>query len=313
MPDCESCRRRLRARKAISRVGSLLVLALVASTGCRAFRCQKASDEAVASARQLALQAMAAKDRGRTEQAEVLLADAVRQCPVDERARCGYAESLWQRGACETAVAHMEQGVKLSGYDPERRVQLGTMYLAQGQLEAAAMQAERAIQANAQLANAWALQAKVQRAQGVRSEALANFHRALTLQPHFPEVQLAVADIYAEQGRSQRCLATLQSLADAFPPDQVPVEVLTRQGLVLREMGRHLDAAGVLAQAVEQGKPTAELLYQLAQAQILSGDTASASRAVVAGLERDPQHAGCRTLSEQLAIRTGSMAALARP
>jgi tetratricopeptide (TPR) repeat protein len=313
MPDCESCRRWLRARVRIPQVGSLLVLALVASAGCRAFRCQKASDEAVASARQLALQAMAAQDHGRSEQAELLLADAVRQCPVDERARCGYAQSLWQRGACDSAVAHMEEGVKLSGYDPERRVQLGTMYLAQGQLEAAAQQAERAIQSNAQLASAWALQGKVEQAQGVRSEALANFHRALTLQPHFPEVQLALADIYAEQGRAQRCLATLQSLADAFPPDQVPVEVLTRQGLVLREMGRHLDATRVLAQAVDQGNPSAELLYQLAQAQLLSGDTASASRAVIAGLERDPQHAGCRTLSDQLAIRQGTVAVASRP
>jgi Tfp pilus assembly protein PilF len=313
MPDCESCRRRLRARVLISRVGSLLVLALLAGTGCRAFRCQKASDEEVASARQLALQAMAAKDHGRSEQAEVLFADAVRQCPADERARCGYAESLWHRGACETAVAHMEEGVKLSGYDPERRVQLGTMYLSQGQHDAAAEQAQRAIKSNAQLASAWALQAKVQQAQGVRSEALANFHRALTLQPHFPEVQMALADIYAEQGRSQRCLATLQSLADGFPPDQVPVDVLTRQGLVLREMGRHHDATRVLAQAVDRGNPTAELLYQLAQTQLLSGDTASASRAVIAALERDPQHAGCRMLSDQLAIRQGTVAALARP
>jgi tetratricopeptide (TPR) repeat protein len=313
MPDCESCQRRLRPWGLISRVGSLLVLAVLAGTGCRAFRCQKASDEAVASARQLALQAMAAKDHGQSEQAEGLFADAVRQCPADERARCGYAESLWHRGACDSAVAHMEEGVKLSGYDPERRVQLGTMYLNQGQLDAAAEQAARAIKSNAQLASAWSLQAKVQQAQGSNSEALANFHRALTLQPHFPEVQLALADIYEQQGRSQRCLATLQSLADGYPPDQVPVDVLTRQGLVLREMGRHQDATRVLAQAVDQGNPTAELLYQLAQAQLLSGDTASATRAVIAALERDPLHAGCRTLSDQLAIRTGTVAAVARP
>ncbi len=299
---------------AACRSGVLLAagLLLVAAGGCRAFRCQKASDETVAEARQLSLQGMTARERGRWEQAEALYADAVLKCPRDERARCGYAESLWQRGAQEEAVLHMEEAVRLSGHDPERLVQLGEMYLARGELDRAAAQADRAIAANRQLATAWALRGKVLQAQGSRTEALASYHRALTIQQQYPEVQLALAETYNQQGRPQRALATLQSLADSFPPEQIPVEVLIHQGLALRQLGRHPDAAQSLAQAAERGSPSADLLYELGLAQLSAGDTTAARLAVAASLERDPTHAGALALRDQLAASHGTMAALPR-
>jgi tetratricopeptide (TPR) repeat protein len=104
---------------------------------------------------------------------------------------------------------------------------------------------------------------------------LASFHRALTLQQQYPEVQLALAEIYSAQDRPQRALATLQSLIDSLPAEQVPVEVLAQQGLALRALGRHEDAARSLAQAAELGNPSAELLYELARTQLLAGDSAA--------------------------------------
>jgi tetratricopeptide (TPR) repeat protein len=287
-------------REQLTCVATLVALALLGG-GCRAFRCQKVSDEAIAEARQLSLQGMAARQRGRWEQAEALYADAVLKCPRDERAHCGYAESLWQRGAQAEAVAHMEEAVRLSGHDPERVVQLGEMYLARGELARASQQAERAVAANTQLAGAWALRGKVLAAQGSRTEALASFHRALKLQQQYPEVQLALAEIYGEQNRPQRALATLQSLADSFPPEQVPVEVLIHQGLALRQLGRHADAARSLAQAAERGNPSADLLYELGRTQLSAGDSAAARLAVAAALERDPAHRGAQALHDELA------------
>src|SRR5262245_11139867 len=172
----------------------LFIASVWPAVGCRAFRCQKVSDESVAAARQLSLQGLDAQQRGQWDRAEMLFASAVIQCPRDERARCGYAESLWQRGDCSAAVAHMEEAARLSGHDPERLVQLGQMYHSQGDLVRAGEQARRAIGANPQLASAWALQGEISVAQGNRSEALASFHRALSLQPQFAEVQLAIAE-----------------------------------------------------------------------------------------------------------------------
>jgi Flp pilus assembly protein TadD len=293
-------------------VAMLMASLLAAASGCRAFRYQKASDLAVAEARQLSLQGMTARQRGRWDQAEALYADAVLRCPSDERARCGYAESLWQRGAEQEAVAHMEEAVRLSGHDPERLVQLGEMYLARGDLAGAAAQADRAIRANRQLAAAWALRGNVLRAQGSRTEALASFHRALTIRQQYPEVQLALAETYSEQGRPHQALATLQSLADGFPPQQVPVDVLIHQGIALRNLGRHRDAAASLAQAAERASPSAELLCELGLAQIAAGDSAAARLSIAAALERDPTHATALALHDQLAAGQGTMAAAIR-
>jgi tetratricopeptide (TPR) repeat protein len=288
-------------------------MVLAATAGCGLFRCQKVSDEAVAAARQMSLQGIDAQQRGQWDEAEALFASAVGQCPRDERARCGYAESLWQRGAADEAIRHMEEAARLSGHDPERLVQLGQMVRSRGELHRAGVQADRAIAANPQLASAWALRGQVQQAQGQRAEALASFHRALSLQPHYPEVQLAIAEIYSQENRPQRALATLHALAASFPPGQEPIEVLVREGLALRQLGRHHDAARSLAAATQRANASAELLYELARTQLLAGEHASARLAVAEGLDREPHHAGCLALQQELGTSQAVLAATHPP
>jgi tetratricopeptide (TPR) repeat protein len=286
----------------------LLAASLISSVGCRIFRGQKISDESIAAARQLSLQGIDAQQRGQGERAEMLFAAAILKCPSEERARSGYAESLWQRGAFADAIAHMEEAVRLSGNDPERLVRLGHMYRSRGDLAQAARQAEWAITANSQLAVAWALRGQVLQAQGKRSEALASYHRALSLEQSLPEVQLAIAEIYRQENRPQRALATLQSLAESYPPGQVPPQVLLEEGLALRALGRHQDSARALAQAAQQPNPTPELLYELARSQIMSRDIAAARHTVAVALKRSPQHLGCLALAQELGAPQSAVA-----
>ena len=287
-----------------------LFLTLLLLSGCRALRCRKVSDESINEARQLSLQARDAEQKGRWEQAEEFYASAVARCPSDERARCGYADALWQRGARMDAVAHMEEGVRLSGDDPERVVQLGKMYLERGELHRAAVQAEKAISANRQLASAWALRGDVQRAEGSRTEALASYHRALCYQPQYPEVQLALADVHSQQGKPQRALATIQNLAEHYPAGQIPCEISHRQGLELRTLGRYRESAECLAAAARQPNPSAELLYDLARSQSLAGDRAGAGQSVAAALRLKPEHGPAQNLQQELASQQGQVAAV---
>jgi tetratricopeptide (TPR) repeat protein len=267
----------------------------------------------LAAARQLSLQGLEAQRRGHWSEAESLFAAAILQCPADERARCGYAEALWQRGAQAAAVAHMEEAVRLSGYDPQRLVQLGRMYLALGSLPRAGESAARAIQANSQHAAAWALQGEVLLAQGRMDDALAALHRAMALQQPLPEAQLAAARIYLLQGRTQRAYSTLEALAATYPPDQVPVEVLMPMGMALRQMGRAAEAEQRLTQAVQRGSPSADLWYELAQAQLALGDAVEARQSVQAALERDPQHAPSLALRQSLGPGAPGMAVVRTP
>lgn len=267
----------------------LAVGAIHTGGGCRALRCRQ-PDETIAVAREMALRGTDAQRRGNWEQAEQLYSSAVQQCPADERARCGLAESLWQRGDWPQAVAHMEQAVRLSGSDPLRRVQLGQMYLSLGLFPRALEQADAAIKDNGSLASAWALRGDVHKAEGRFSESLAAYHRALAYQDHYPEVQLAVAEIYQREERQLRALATVQQLADQYPPGQTPPLVLYREALVLKDLKRYGDATNALAAACRRDPDSAELCYELSQVQMLAGDTASARLSVQAALERDPNH-----------------------
>ena len=279
--------------------------------GCRALRCTEANDAALAAARRQSLQALDAQQRGQWDQAETLFAAAVEQCPADERARHGYAHSLWRRGAQDEAIAHMEEAVRLSGNDPQRLVELGGMYLHRGQLQGAAEQADRAIAADPQLASAWVLRGQSQLARGRREDALASLHRALSLCANYPEAQLAIAAIYTQQSRPQRALATLQALDDLYRPDQLPAEVLIQEAFAYRSLGRHQDSAMMLALATERGNASAELYYELARSQSLAGNAYAARVAVEAALSRDPTHAASQALAHELLPGEGIIAARA--
>ena len=264
---------------------------LTTSSGCRTF-CPKSLEQNVVDARQASLQGLDAMHQGRWDEAERIFASAVKACPSDERARSCYAETLWQRGSCDEALGHMQEAVRLSQGDPQRVVQLGEMHLALGQLKEAQQQADQAIARNCRLSSAWALRGNVHMGRGQYDDALADYHRSLAYSEHQPRVQMNVAQIYRRQNRSQRALSTLETLAEQFPPGEVPLDVIAMQGMSLKELGRHEDAAVMLAQAASQGSPSSDLLFHLAEAQFFAGDASAAQASLDLALAQDPQHSG---------------------
>lgn len=296
---------------ALSHGGRGLVVGLlfVAAGGCATFG-RKASD-GVVEARQFSLQGIEAMQRGNLEQAESQFSRAVATCPTDERAHSQLAETLWQRGSMDEAIRHMEQAAELSGGDAGVLVRLGEMYLSRGDLVRAAEQADQAIRVNRSLASAWALRGQTLRRQGQRVDALAAFHRALSYQKHYPEVQLAAAEIYRELSRPQRTLCTLEALADQYSPGQEPQQVLFLEGLALKALGRNHDAVERLAAASKRGRATPELLYHLAEARMRTGDPTNARLAVDQALALAPQHGPSLRLRSQLETGKQSASAMA--
>jgi tetratricopeptide (TPR) repeat protein len=243
---------------------------------------------------------MDAMQQGRWDEAERIFAGAVKACPDDERARGCYADTLWHRGACEQALVHMQQAVKLSGQDPQRLVQLGEMHLAMKQLGKASECADQAIAKNGRLSTAWALRGEVRMARGQFDDALADYHRSLAYSSHQPRVQMAVAQIYRRQTRPQRALSTLETLAEQYPPGEAPIDVVALQGTTLKALGRHQEAAEMLASAAGRGSPSADLLFELSEAQFLSGDASAAEASLASALAQDPRHTAGLALRGQL-------------
>jgi tetratricopeptide (TPR) repeat protein len=266
-------------------------------------------DEQTLSGRQLASKGVDALQRGRSGDAEQLLSQATKLCPLDERIRWHYADTLWSHGAHQRAVQQMEEAVRLSGGNAELRVRLGEMYLALGDLEKADREAELGLAGNPQLPSGWALKGDVLRQRGQLDECLCCYHRALGYVPHYPRVQLALGETYRDQKRYTRALATLRALSEGYPVGEVPPQVTFLQGLTLKDLGRHDAAADCLAALAKQGQPSAELLYHLADSQMQAGDDVNARLTVQSALALAPEQGPSRALYEQLQVLQRRLAA----
>jgi tetratricopeptide (TPR) repeat protein len=288
----------------VRQFGALHALAAAAlatslCAGCRTFGKQPVAENVV-EARQMSRRGLDALERGNHAEAEKAFADAIARCPVDERARCHYAELLWQRGERGAAVKQLEEAVRLSGGDAALHVRLGQMQFQRGDAAAAQACAARAVAADRRLAEAWALLGDTQRAAHETEAALATYHRALALRDFYPAVQLAVADIYRTQRKPQRALATLAALEDRYPAGQAPPDLFAAQGQALQDLGRFGDAALAFRTAIERGGPSAELHYAVAEALLHSGDSANARLAILTALEHAPGHAPSLRMLEAL-------------
>jgi tetratricopeptide (TPR) repeat protein len=277
--------------------------------GCATLNRNPVPDNVV-TARQYSLNGLDAMQRNEWRKAEGLFAKAIDAYPADERAHQQYAEALWHRDARDRAIGHLERSVALSGGDPHRRVRLGEMYLAEGQIDEAWKQVEAAIESQRKLASAWALRGDILRKQGRLELAIADYHRALSNQPQYAHVQLSTAAVYRELNRPRRALSTLEVLATQYPPTEVPQEVLLQQGLALRAMDRYEDAIITLAAAARRGEPSLEVLYHLSEAQLAAGDTANARLAARHALTLAPHNQQLQQLDRRINAQQQRMTAL---
>ncbi len=299
-------------RRAGSWTGVLMAcVALSALSGCKMWS-KNASAEKLVASRRMSLQGTDALQRGHWEEAEAMFGAAVKQCAVDERARAGYAEALWQRGACDEAIRQLEQASRLAEGDQDLLVRLGEMRLARGDRDGAYACAQQALDRQRGCAAAWALQANVLRSQGKLDEALDCYHRALHCDSNSPDSQLAIAELYCQQNKPRRALATLEALADAYGPGKTPANVLAMQGIAQRQMGRYDEAVASLAAAARQGPADVNLLRELSHTQLMAGDAASARATTLEALRLHPEDAQLRQFLASLEKGAPRMAALNR-
>jgi tetratricopeptide (TPR) repeat protein len=124
--------------------------------------------------------------------------------------------------------------------------------------------------------------------------ALAAYHRALAIQPDYPEVQLQAAELYRIQGRYDRLLATVDRLQESLGTgDECPV----RGQLLLRALHcgisiGHLEAQRCFAEASRGAPLDPEPHLQLADLYLLIGDLDAAHQVIGAGQFTGPRIAG---------------------
>lgn len=271
-----------------------------AFVGCRTLRATL-PDGRLVKARQLSLRGADLLRRSRYDDAQTLFDEAIRSCPTDERAHWGIATTHWENGKRPEAIAHMREAVRLSGSNPEFIIRLGEMYLAEGDAEGAEAQAQQVLQSHRDRADAWALLGDSQSRSSQPSEAIESYHRALLIQPDYPQVQLSVAELYRRIGRPNRSLATLDRMVDMHPTSCVHGETQLLRALALIDLQRR-DEAVVALQSVGQGLPLnkPERHIDLVNAQYQLGELVEARISLGQFRQLFPDYAGVDELQSQL-------------
>jgi len=234
---------------------------------------------------------------GSWEDAEELFEQALDKSENDERAHWGLAESYWNRGKTILAVEHMEQAVRLSAGDPKMVQRLGRMYLDMGRLEDAKSHSLWALESERDSAEAWALYGDCLHAAAGTADpdhpalqpALAAYHRALALQPDYPKVQQTAAEIYLQQQRYDRVLATLDRLHDTHGIDAASARVDLLRGIALKQEGRTDDAKVSFRRAITKDASDPDPLIELASLELKDSQVEKARSALQQAAEIAPE------------------------
>jgi tetratricopeptide (TPR) repeat protein len=294
-------------RRSPARLAALAVMPAVLAAlgwGCRLPYSKGPVPESVATCRQLTQQAVAAVERGHYEQAESLLAKAVKLNPADPEARRRYADVLGHRGARQQAVEQLQEAMRVAPDDAGLKTRLAEFHLEMGRSDQALQTIEQAIDLDPKSAAAWAVRARVFQASGDRRTALADFHRALAYAPDDRRTLLDLAELHRQSNEPHRAMQTLQSLAETYAPGEEPQRVLYLLGLAQMAVGRYADAAEQFAAAAARRPPKAEVLYALAEAERGAGRPAQAAAAAEEALRLDPEHQASRELLERIRLAT---------
>ena len=247
-------------------------LVVVAGSGCRLMPRSGPVPQDVADARRLCNEGLSAADRKDLLRAEGLLERAVKNCPTDVDARRHYADVLWQRGERMAAVTQIAEALRLSPGDIGLCIDGGRMYMELGLLDDADRLSREAVRVAPRSEKAWRLHGQVALARGRAEEALADFHRALSIAPDDRDLILDTAEVYRRLGRPQRALATLAILGETYAPNQTPSQVLALEGMAHEALDRPTDAIESYRQAVARGLQSQEISTRLAKLEQTSAE-----------------------------------------
>jgi len=242
----------------------MTVLVLVGFVGCRLVTRQDPVPKELAAARRLCNQGLCAVDEQDLPGAETLLSQAVDRCPTDIDARQHYANILWKRGLKVEAIEQITKALELSPEDVGLCLEAGRMYWNIGLLDDADQLSKKAIRNAPHSVEAWYLHGQVALARGHSEDALADFHRALSIAPDNREVLLDTAKVYQMLNRPRRALSTLAILGETYGPNQVPANVLVLEGASQEALNRPAEALVSYRRAREKGDLSPDTVQRIA-------------------------------------------------
>jgi tetratricopeptide (TPR) repeat protein len=272
-------------------------------TGCSAMRHQRSAE-----CSRLCDDARRARESGQTEQAHLLLDEALRQRPTDPKTRLEIAEELVSNGRELAAAEELEQLLQEAPDDPRVALQLTEVHLSMGRTEAAAETCQQLLRQDPRSPDGFRLLAEIEGRRGDWPAAMQACQSWLLAEPASVPAQLKLGEVHCRMQQYARAAAILRSVVQTSQATaEQRVEAQWHLGLAYAGQQRWADAADQLIAAAEQRRCTADDWYQLAFAQSKAGRSDNASTSLNRALAERPEHQPSRELARQIKrMATGS-------
>lgn len=268
---------------------SLVALASIhLVTGCSVFR-KTAVDSNVAVSRDLTLQGLAANYNNNRQQAETYFTSAVNADPDNVEARMLLAQSYRDRGQVAPAIDQLEESIRIAPDKVDVICMLGECYSVSKREKQAYRLSELALRKDRESVPAWTLKAQTLWRMGAKEKALADFQRALRIDPGNQELRRQMAVLYQELGKPLRALTTLDKIANEYDEAKIPEEILLRQSVALRELDRNSEAVNRLKIGFDRGNYSEQLAANYLTALVQENDFETASRVMKLATTRFPE------------------------
>lgn len=282
------------------RVAACLLGGLLLLGGCQSLREKSARRSAECS--DLCSQAAAAHETGRSDEARLLLEEAMRQRPDDTEARTRLAETMWQLGRKEQALAEFSRLAHESRSDVKLLSRYATALCETGQIQEAEVWAQSALSVDPVNADALLVRARCAAQRADYAASLAAYHELLQVAPEHAEARLGMAQVQIARGQPELAAPVLRSLLQhPWSSTLVQHEAEWSLGRAYAAVGRWEDAAPLMERAIAHRAATADDWCQLATAQARCGRNEASVTSVRHALQLDSRHAGARQLSQELA------------
>jgi len=288
----------------------LVVIAFVlflSSTGCILPQLNKAKVDA-AKSRKLQQEGATFYEQGDWENAEKKLSEAVKINEKDMEIRGNYAESLWQMGKKQQAIAQLTEAVRVSqGKDVKIMLSLAEKCYDMGDYDTAFDCAEQTIflasvENKSIIDQAWVIRARVNWRRGHLQQALNDYHKAISLNAKDPVILSELASLQETLGMPDRALVTWQSVSRLYPPDQEPQQVVFGRGNAYMAMQLYHEANDQFVLANKRWPQNVETYCRLTEAKLACGQIQDAAQVAKLAIEIAPDNQDCLAVQKNVEI-----------
>ena len=284
-------------REACAGVYLLLGLAgVVLVPGCAWVRAQ--AQHRSEECNQLCDKAAAARQAGKSAQADALLNAAIKKSPSDSDTQRQLADTLWEAGRRSESLKIMERLADDNPQDVRFVIRLAGRLIELERFSEALPRLQAVLSTDPHNFSALELKAKIESQQGDLDAALASYQRLCHQKSVSVSTLLALGELYLQRNQPDRAAPLFRmALVDSHATAADHLRAQWQLGVAYYQAERWSEAVEQLSQAAGRREMNADEWHMLGICQFRSGDLPAARQSLNEAFNLRPNHLPSRELS----------------